>query len=304
MIQEVVKRLDAPEDKLLLNLPRRGNTSSVGVPSCLSEHVGFGVVKPGDLILSVSIGRGFSWGAVLAVLVLTIVSTWPGIRDADSDFTKDLPDSMPKAFGIADLSDPAGFLDSNLFSLVLLLLMSCAAVAWTSGLTAGDEDGGQLELELTMPVTRTQLYLGRLATVAALHLGLGVVVLLFLYSSMPALELDASYGNVASATLSVTLLGLLHAAVLYCVAGLGAQRGAALGTAAGVAGFGYVAHSLFPLSEALELLQVLSPWYWALGDGPAQNGLAPVGLLTTVVVTGVLVAVGTWGINRRDIRGA
>ncbi|NJP66948.1 3-oxoacyl-ACP synthase III family protein [Streptomyces spiramenti] len=65
MIQEVAKRLDAPEDKVLLNLPHRGNTSSVGVPSCLSEHIASGVVEPGDLILSISIGRGFSWGAML-----------------------------------------------------------------------------------------------------------------------------------------------------------------------------------------------------------------------------------------------
>ena len=65
MVQEVTKRLNASEDKLLLNLPRRGNTSSVGVPSCLSEYIGSGDISPGDLILSISIGRGFSWGAML-----------------------------------------------------------------------------------------------------------------------------------------------------------------------------------------------------------------------------------------------
>ncbi|NJQ04854.1 ABC transporter permease subunit [Streptomyces lonarensis] len=244
------------------------------------------------------------WGGVLALLVLTIVSTWPGFRDAETSFTDDLPESMLSAFGIADLSDPAGFLDSNLFSLVLPLLLICAAIAWTSNLTAGDEDSGQLEMELTLPVTRTQVYLGRFATVAAAMLGLGLVVLVFLYMCMPALELDASYGNVAAATFSVTLLGLLHAAVLYCAAGTGAARGAALGITAGVAGFGYVAQSLFPLSEALESLQVLSPWQWALGDGPAQHGFSLGGLVAILVVTGALVAVGTWGVNRRDIRGA
>lgn len=245
------------------------------------------------------------WAAVLAVLVLTIVSTWPGFRDSGSgDFTEDLPDSMLRAFGIADLSDPAGFLDSNLFSLLLPLLMICVAIAWTNGLTAADEESGRLEHELTLPVTRTGVFLRRFATVGSLHIGLGIVVLVFLTSSMPALELDASYGKVTLATLAVVLLGLLHSAVLYCAAGLGASPGLALGVSAGVAGFGYVGNSLFPLSSALEPLQVLSPWYWLIGDGPVQNGLNVGGVTATVVIGAALVAVGTVAINRRDIHSA
>lgn len=50
---------------MLLNLQERGNTSSVGMPSALSENVHNGTVKPGDLLLGVSIGRGLSWGAMV-----------------------------------------------------------------------------------------------------------------------------------------------------------------------------------------------------------------------------------------------
>ncbi|WP_394831606.1 ketoacyl-ACP synthase III [Pendulispora rubella] len=65
LIREVVDAIELPWDRVLLNLHKRGNTSSVGAPSCLSEHVREGIVKPGDRILTVSIGRGFSWGAML-----------------------------------------------------------------------------------------------------------------------------------------------------------------------------------------------------------------------------------------------
>ncbi|MBV9380041.1 MAG: ketoacyl-ACP synthase III [Streptosporangiaceae bacterium] len=65
MVREVAAHFGLPEDRVLLNISRRGNTSSVGMPSCLSEHVHDGTVRPGQLLLGVSIGRGFSWGAML-----------------------------------------------------------------------------------------------------------------------------------------------------------------------------------------------------------------------------------------------
>jgi len=65
MIRQVCQELDVPPEKVLMNIDRRGNTSSVSIPGCLSENVRRGTVRPGDLVLSCSIGRGFSWGAML-----------------------------------------------------------------------------------------------------------------------------------------------------------------------------------------------------------------------------------------------
>ncbi|WAL63554.1 ketoacyl-ACP synthase III [Amycolatopsis cynarae] len=65
MINEVVGLLDPPRERVLVNIDRRGNTSSVSVPGCLSENVHNGRVRRGDRILAMSVGRGFSWGAMI-----------------------------------------------------------------------------------------------------------------------------------------------------------------------------------------------------------------------------------------------
>lgn len=65
MVDEVCKDLGLPREKVLVNIDRRGNTSSVSIPSCLSENVSDVRVRPGDTILACSIGRGFSWGSML-----------------------------------------------------------------------------------------------------------------------------------------------------------------------------------------------------------------------------------------------
>lgn len=65
IIRTLVEQMGLPPEKVLINIDRRGNTSSVSVPSCLSEHVHDGTIRPGDTILTTAIGRGFSWGAMV-----------------------------------------------------------------------------------------------------------------------------------------------------------------------------------------------------------------------------------------------
>jgi 3-oxoacyl-[acyl-carrier-protein] synthase III len=65
MIRQVCEELELPPERVLVNIAERGNTSSVSIPSCLSERVADGTVAPGDLVLSIGIGRGFNSGAML-----------------------------------------------------------------------------------------------------------------------------------------------------------------------------------------------------------------------------------------------
>ena len=56
--------------------------------------------------------------------------------------------------------------------------------------------------------------------------------------------------------------------------------------------------------DALGGAKELSPWYWAIGTQPVSDGISLVRVVLLLVVTGALVALGTWGVGRRDIRTA
>jgi ABC-2 type transport system permease protein len=60
---------------------------------------------------------------------------------------------------------------------------------------------------------------------------------------------------------------------------------------------------VLPISDALSGARVWSPWNWAIGEQPVSDGVG-IGLVAILAVTAVLVAVGTWGVERRDIRSA
>ncbi len=54
-----------PLDKLVINVDRYGNTSAGTIPLALAEAEQTGRLKPGMVVLLVSFGAGFTWGAVV-----------------------------------------------------------------------------------------------------------------------------------------------------------------------------------------------------------------------------------------------
>lgn len=65
IIEAVCERLEVPMDKVIINLDRRGNTSSATIPTAFDETVRSGRVKEGDLVVFTGFGGGFTWGAIL-----------------------------------------------------------------------------------------------------------------------------------------------------------------------------------------------------------------------------------------------
>lgn len=65
IIDAVQRRLRLPDEKVVVNLDRFGNTSSATIPIALDEAVRGGRVNKGDLVLLVAFGGGLTWGGVL-----------------------------------------------------------------------------------------------------------------------------------------------------------------------------------------------------------------------------------------------
>ncbi len=65
ILEAVANRLGLPNEKVLINLDRYGNTSSATIPTVLNEAVRDGRIKPGQLLLMDAFGAGFTYGAVL-----------------------------------------------------------------------------------------------------------------------------------------------------------------------------------------------------------------------------------------------
>lgn len=65
ILDGVAKKLNIPEEKVVITVGEHANTSAASIPLALDHVVRSGRAKPGDLILSEAMGGGFSWGASL-----------------------------------------------------------------------------------------------------------------------------------------------------------------------------------------------------------------------------------------------
>jgi len=263
-------------------------------------------VKPAPTLLRHDLSalrRSTIWWTVgIVSLSLVNVAFWPSLEGSEAMEAFDDMGALLEAFGAQDLASPAGYLDGQMFALMLPALLAGMALASLSGKTAGDEGAGKLEVLLALPVRRSSVWLARwvasmisLAVVATAAGGLVVV-------TRPVFSLDeVGVGALLGATAGCAVLAAFTSSIAYAAAGAGASRGKAAGLAVAVIVTSYVMAYLAPLSERLEWVRSWSPWHWALGEQPVSDGAAIGPLFGVLVLIAALVGGGTLAVERRDI---
>jgi len=65
IIDYATKKLGFPDEKVVVNVDRFGNTSSGSIPLALADAEQDGMLKPGALVLMTGMGAGLTWGSGL-----------------------------------------------------------------------------------------------------------------------------------------------------------------------------------------------------------------------------------------------
>ncbi len=65
IIDATRQRMGLPEEKVMINIQKYGNTTAGTIPICLSEWWAAGKLKKGDNLILSSFGAGYTWGAIL-----------------------------------------------------------------------------------------------------------------------------------------------------------------------------------------------------------------------------------------------
>jgi 3-oxoacyl-[acyl-carrier-protein] synthase III len=63
--ERVQKMLEIPEEKVIHNIQKYGNTTAATIPLLWDESIRTGRIHAGDLVLMVAFGAGMNWGALL-----------------------------------------------------------------------------------------------------------------------------------------------------------------------------------------------------------------------------------------------
>lgn len=250
-------------------------------------------------------GQIIGWGlgiAALGLLVVPFYDVFGGQQDQFRQMIESYPEEFLAFFGgdAATVLTPDGYLKMYAFSMFPIILGIFAIIAG-SGLVVNDEERGRLDLIVAHPVSRTELFLGRVlglvgAAVAISLIGwLGFVVLLGNSS------LVFSAWQLAIPFVSLVAQLLVYAALAILLSMLLPTRGLASMVSGVVLVVSYFVSSMASLDESLEMAAKFLPHYYYQPAFSFQD-LNLTWLFALLGISMAMIVLAWWLFTRRDIR--
>lgn len=242
------------------------------------------------------------WSVGIAALVLVEAAVWPSFRDMPDieELMAQYPDYMKDLFDIESMTGGLGFMNAELFTLLLPALFVIYAIGRGARLVAGEEDAGTLDILLVTPVSSTRVVLEKALALLTSVLVLGIALWAVTMAASLVIGMGIDPGEAATGALAQVLLGAEYGVLALALGVASGRRAIAVGAPAALAVAAYVLHALALLVPEIEPWQELSPFHQAIAEGPLGAGLPPTfGWL--VVGTVVLTAAGCRLLDRRDI---
>lgn len=241
------------------------------------------------------------WSIAITVLVLLESALWPSVRDMDlAQLYQSFPDEMRKFFNLDAMVTGTGFLNAELFTLLLPALFLVYGIGHGARALAGEEERGTLELLLVTPISGSRIVLEKAFALATSIAALGLVLFTATLLGSLAFGLGISASAAASGALAMTLLGLEYGVLALAAGALTGRRATALAIAASAATAAYVVYAVGLVLPRFESWQPYSPIHQAFHDGPLGAGL-PLSYLWLVAGSAVLVTLSLPTLDGRDI---
>jgi ABC-2 type transport system permease protein len=244
------------------------------------------------------------WSLGVLGIVAMYVSLWPTIKDQATDFQKlieNYPEALKSIFGIEEITTPAGYLNTELFSFMAPLIFIAFAIGMATDATAGEEEAKTIDLLMANPVTRTRVVTEKFV---ALMAGLGVVGGVLAVSLLLGgwlVGLGIGVGRVMAAVVDQFLLGVSFGSIALAIACVTGRRGLSRGVASAVAVAAFLVSTLAPLADWLEPYREVSPMYHATATEPLRNGLSMAGIAYLLAIAAVFFVGSLVAFNRRDL---
>lgn len=221
--------------------------------------------------------------------------------DSMKSFLDSFPEGFKKMFRMEDYFSGPGFLNTELFSLIIPMVMIGVGLAWGAGATADDEERGTADLIFALPITRSKILWSRLlAMISALGL-LAVINFINLMIGARFVDMQLTATQVAAGSLGCFLIGMLFASLGALLGALSGKRGASLGIGSGLAILFYVFYTLTALVTRFDFIKPINPFQWLIEANQLIEGFKWSTNFKFLVLSAISALTASWIINRRDI---
>lgn len=251
-----------------------------------------------DLRLRRRSAIGYAVG--MAIYTLVVVALYPSFKNQTS--LNSLSGSTAAALlGVTgQLTSPGGWLNANIYSNFLPLIMLLLTIGYGAACLAGQDESGTLALVAALPIRRRSILLQKISamTVQALLLAAVVTICVFIGRSF---QLTISPGDTIAISVALVLMGLDFGLITMAIGAATGRRGTALGIGASLAAASYLLSSLASTISSIRPGRYLSLFYWSVGNNQISKGVSAgdFAVLLLIGVCALLAAVAAF--RRADL---
>ena len=242
-------------------------------------------------------------GAFLSINILV----YPSFRDQADQLNRvfaTMPEATRDLFSdTGEFMSPVGYLSSQVFYLMLPLLLSFLTIGLGASLIAREERAKTIELLLARPISRGTLLAGKALAglLATLLVSLAIAVICTVEVALIGFKGVGAW-DVFVATLLAMLISLLFGAIAFCLTALGTLgRGSSLAVAALFGLGGYVIGSLDGVVTWLRGIAKIFPYHYYQPAEVLRGNIPWQTIFVFSLIIVLLVCIGYLGFRRRDI---
>ncbi|HNE89388.1 MAG: ABC transporter permease subunit [Candidatus Nanopelagicales bacterium] len=248
----------------------------------------------------------FGWGLGLVLIGIMQLAVYPSVASSSEGmqaFVDQWPEALREAFSLDAYTTGAGFLNAEMFSMMIPLVLIAVATTAAAAATAGEEERGTADLLLSLPVSRGRVVVAKVLAGVVSVVVVATATWLTIVLGAPIVDLDVGAGDLAAGMIMTTLLAWFFGAVTLLIGAATGKRAVALGVGVGLALAAFLLNALAPMADWLEPWQKVSPFDWALGSEPLLNGIDWPMAWLLLVLSILLVAIADVLYHRHDISG-
>jgi ABC-2 type transport system permease protein len=241
---------------------------------------------------------------LLAAFVGLVISLYPSIAASTAEIdalVESLPQAVREGFGAESYASIEGFLSTEVYGFLWVLLLGLYFTYAAGGLLAGDIEAGRLYMVLAAPVSRTRLAAEKFLSLAVPLVTLNTVLPVFVFGASMAIDYVIDPWH-------LLLVHLLSVPYLLVCSGIGLVLSAVVDRAdlaqrSGIA----VVFLLFMLDSVtvgtdFEWLGAVSPTrYFDPAEILLDRTVDPVDTLVLLIAASALVVVALAVFQRRDV---
>jgi ABC-2 type transport system permease protein len=217
-----------------------------------------------------------AWTLGALALVGIELSVYPTVRSSAAGLTSFLdnfPDAFKQIFRMEDYTSGAGFLSTELFSMMLPLIFISVGASWGANATAQEEERRTADILLTLPISRVRILSIKITTAILSQVFMAAIVVLSLVIGIRFVDLSLGTSKIIAGALTGAILGIVFNSVATFLGAAWGKRSIALGGAVGLAIAAFLFFSLAPLVDTFERITPINPFQWTLGSRPLFDGI-------------------------------